>query len=102
MNLVETSTSTTEWASKRAGNSTACSSIPDELRAAQTGFDLWEQHQRLLLEITQLYFEHRRCALESMSTPNDALAELERALLRREIEGKLLALTGIEWPSAPP
>ena len=71
----------------------------DELRAVRTGLDVLDWRQRLLLDVTQLYFERLRLLLESelisAASPQDAIDRLARLL---EIEAILTGLTGLSFP----
>ena len=71
---------------------------PDELRVTRTALDLADWRERVLIEITQLYFERQRILLEARLAPASELEDaLDRALRLREIEGVLAGLTGLEF-----
>lgn len=71
---------------------------PDELRATRTAIDLADWRQRVLVEVTQLYFERQRLLLEDRLAPATELeTAIDRALRIREIEGLLAGLTGLEF-----
>jgi hypothetical protein len=73
---------------------------PDELRVTRTALDLADWRQRVLIEVTQLYFERQRLLLEERLDPATDLAlALDRAMRLREIEGLLAGLTGLEFQS---
>lgn len=80
---------------------------PDELRAARALIDLAELRERILVEVTRLYFERQRLLLESQLAPPQTLEDALSAALRvREIEGLLEGLSGLsitpEGPHASP
>ena len=90
---------------------------PDELRAARASLDVADVRERVLLEVTRLYFERERLRVEGvLATPSDdPVDDLTRALdleLRlREVEGLLTGMTGLEFdptsaapagPASPP
>jgi hypothetical protein len=69
---------------------------PDELRAARATLDLVDWRERVLLDVTRLYFERMRLLLErELSPPTDLAAAIEREVRVREIEGILAGITGI-------
>ena len=73
---------------------------PDELRAARAALDLAEVRERVLVEVTQLYFERLRILVErELAPPTDLDAAIEAALRVREIEGLLAGLCGLEFDS---
>lgn len=75
---------------------------PDELRVTRTALDLADWRQRVLIEVTQLYFERQRLLLEAQLAPAvDLETALDRALRLREIEGLLTGLTGLALAPAP-
>jgi hypothetical protein len=79
---------------------------PDELRAARAGLDLLDWRERVLLDVTRLYFERLRLLLErELGLASDPAGRVALEIRVREIEGVLSGLTGIAapWPtrSAP-
>lgn len=71
---------------------------PDELRAARTVLDIADFRERLLVEVTQLYFERERILLErELSPPADLDEAIDLALRLREVEGLLAGLTGLDF-----
>lgn len=71
---------------------------PDELRTTRSAIDLADWRQRLLTDVTQLYFERQRILLDDQLAPaTDVETALDRALRLREIEGLLAAMTGLEF-----
>lgn len=71
---------------------------PDELRVTRTTLDLADWRQRVLIEVTQLYFERQRLLLEDRLAPaGDLETALDRAMRLREVEGVLGGLTGLEF-----
>jgi hypothetical protein len=77
---------------------------PDELRAARAVLDVADFRERLLVEITQLYFERERILLErELAPPMDLEAAIDLSLRLREVEGLLAGLTGLDFsPEAAP
>ncbi|MFV8756708.1 hypothetical protein ACNOYE_39695 [Nannocystaceae bacterium ST9] len=74
---------------------------PDELRVTRSALDLADWRQRVLFEVTQLYFERQRLLLEERLAPAaDLETAIDRAIRLREVEGSLAGLTGLEF--APP
>lgn len=74
---------------------------PDELRAARAVLDVAEFRERLLVEITQLYFERERILLErELAPPTDLATAIDLDVRLREVEGLLAGLTGLDF--APP
>ncbi|MEE9382152.1 MAG: hypothetical protein V3V08_01895 [Nannocystaceae bacterium] len=71
----------------------------DELRAARAAADHHEWRQRLLVEVTQLYYERKRLLL-AMRLVADASTQdaIERRVRLLEVEALLAALTGLPWP----
>lgn len=76
---------------------------PDELRAARALIDLAELRERLLVEVTRLYFERQRLLLEARLEPPQTIEDALSAALRvREIEGLLEGLSGLSLgPEGP-
>jgi hypothetical protein len=71
---------------------------PDELRAARAAIDLADLRERVLVEITALYFERQRLLVERELAPAaDFDTALAAALRLREVEGLLTGLTGLEF-----
>lgn len=71
---------------------------PDELRVTRTALDMADWRQRVLIEVTQLYFERQRLLLEDRLAPaSDLETALDRAIRLREVEGLLAGLTGLEF-----
>lgn len=77
---------------------------PDELRAARAVLDVADVRERLLIEITRLYFERERLLLErELAPPADLEAAIESSIRLREVEGLLAGLTGLDFsPPATP
>ncbi|HVI03642.1 MAG TPA: hypothetical protein VM869_33345 [Enhygromyxa sp.] len=74
---------------------------PDELRAARAVLDVAEFRERLLVEVTQLYFERERILLErELAPPTDIATAIDLNVRLREVEGLLAGLTGLDF--APP
>jgi hypothetical protein len=70
---------------------------PDELRTTRSVIDLADWRQRVLIEVTQLYFERQRLLLDDQLAPaTDVETALDRALRLREVEGLLAAMTGLD------
>jgi hypothetical protein len=75
---------------------------PDELRAARAVLDVADSRERLLVQITRLYFERQRILLERELEPPTTLDEAIDINLRlRELEGLLSGLTGLDFASTP-
>jgi hypothetical protein len=76
---------------------------PDELKAARAALDLADLRERVLVEVTSLYFERLRLLVErELTPPADLDAAIVSAVRVREIEGLLAGLTGLSFdPSAP-
>lgn len=75
---------------------------PDELRAARAVLDVADFRERLLVEITQLYFERERILLErELAPPTDLEAAIDMSLRLREVEGLLAGLTGLDFSPQP-
>lgn len=71
---------------------------PEELRAARAVLDVADFRERLLVEITQLYFERERILLErELAPPTDLEAAIAIHVRLREIEGLLTGLTGLDF-----
>jgi hypothetical protein len=71
---------------------------PDELRAARASIDVADLRERVLVEITSLYFERQRLLVErELAPPADFDTALAAALRLREVEGLLTGLTGLEF-----
>jgi hypothetical protein len=79
---------------------------PDELKATRAALDLADFRERLLVEVTSLYFERQRLLVErELAPPADLEAAIAAALRLREVEGLLAGLSGLEFttpPSPPP
>ena len=76
---------------------------PDELRAARAALDVADFRERLLVEVTRLYFERERLLLErELAPPPDLESGIAASLRLREVEGLLEGLTGLDFSSAPP
>jgi hypothetical protein len=79
----------------------------DELRAARASLDLAELRERLLVRVTQLYFERQQLLLEIASLPaRDGHEAIGRHVRLAEVEALLTGLTGLRLPrsvqTAPP
>jgi len=71
---------------------------PDELRAARAVLDLADFRERLLVEVTQLYFERERILLErELAPPTDLETAIALNVRLREVEGLLAGLTGLDF-----
>jgi hypothetical protein len=71
---------------------------PDELRAARAMLDLADVRERLLVEVTQLYFERERILLErELAPPVDLESAIALQVRLRELEGLLAGLTGLDF-----
>ncbi|MBK9757340.1 MAG: hypothetical protein IPO88_28340 [Nannocystis sp.] len=76
---------------------------PDELRAARASLDLAELRERLLVRVTQLYFERQQLLLEIASLPaRDGHEAIGRHVRLAEVEAVLTGLTGLRLPRAAP
>lgn len=74
---------------------------PDELRAARAVLDVADFRERVLVEITKLYFERQRILLErELAPPVDLEAAIAMHVRLRELEGLLAGLTGLDF--SPP
>lgn len=72
---------------------------PDELRAARAALDLADVRERLLLRVTQLYFERHQLLLEIASLPaRDGREAIARQVRLLEVEAVLVGLTGLRFP----
>jgi len=73
----------------------------DELRAARAMMDVAELRERVLVEVTRLYYERQRLLLErALAPPTDRAQALDIAVRVAEIEGLLAGLTGVEFSPA--
>jgi hypothetical protein len=73
---------------------------PDELRAARAAIDVADLRERVLVEVTALYFERQRLLLErELAPPADLDTAIATAIRLREVEGLLAGLTGLEFAS---
>jgi hypothetical protein len=73
---------------------------PEELRAARATLDVADFRERLLVEVTRLYFERERLLIEralasERGDPVELADALDLELHLREIEGVLTGLTGL-------
>ncbi len=76
---------------------------PDELRAARAMLDLAELRERLLVRVTQLYFERQQLLLEIACLPaRDGHEAIGRHMRLGEVEAVLTGLTGLRLPRAQP
>jgi len=72
---------------------------PDELRAARAALDLADVRERLLVRVTQLYFERHQLLLEIASLPaRDGREAIARQVRLLEVEAILVGLTGLRFP----
>jgi hypothetical protein len=70
----------------------------DELRAARAALDLADMRERLLVRVTQLYFERAQLLLEIASLPaRDGHEAIGRHVRLAEIEAVLAGLTGLSF-----
>jgi hypothetical protein len=70
----------------------------DELRAARAALDLADTRERLLVRVTQLYFERQQLLLEIASLPaRDGHEAIGRHVRLAEIEAVLAGLTGLSF-----
>ncbi len=75
----------------------------DELRAARAMLDLAELRERLLVRVTQLYFERQQLLLEIASLPaRDGHEAIGRHVRLSEVEAVLTGLTGLRLPRRSP
>ena len=71
---------------------------PDELRAARAALDLADVRERLLVRVTQLYFERQQLLLEIASLPaRDGIEAIGRHVRLAEVEAVLTGLTGLRF-----
>lgn len=71
---------------------------PDELRAARAALDLADVRERLLVRVTQLYFERHQLLLEIASLPaRDGHEALGRHVRLAEVEAVLTGMTGLRF-----
>jgi len=71
---------------------------PDELRAARAGLDLAAERERVLVAVTQLYFERQQLLLEIALLPaHDGAQAIRRRVRIAEIEAVLVGLTGLRF-----
>ncbi len=70
----------------------------DELRAARAALDLADVRERLLVRVTQLYFERQQLLLEIASLPaRDGHEAIGRHVRLAEVEAVLAGLTGLSF-----
>jgi hypothetical protein len=70
----------------------------DELRAARAALDLADTRERLLVRVTQLYFERAQLLLEIASLPaRDGHEAIGRHVRLAEVEAVLTGLTGLSF-----
>lgn len=71
---------------------------PDELRAARAALDAAAERERVLVLVTQLYFERQRLLLEIALLPaRDGHEAIGRRVRAGEIEAVLIGLTGLRF-----
>ncbi len=71
----------------------------DELRAARAALDLADVRERLLVRVTQLYFERQQLLLEIATLPaRDGHEAIGRYVRLAEVEAVLTGLTGLALP----
>lgn len=71
---------------------------PDELRAARAAMDAAAERERLLVAVTQLYFERQQLLLEIALLPaRDGQEAIGRRVRVAELEAVLAALTGLRF-----
>ena len=71
----------------------------DELRAARAALDLADVRERLLVRVTQLYFERQQLLLEIATLPaRDGHEAVGRHVRLAEVEAVLTGLTGLALP----
>ncbi len=77
----------------------------NELRAARAAIDVERERERLLVLVTQLYFERLQLLLEdrlagppATASEQSAVESLQRRVRVAEIEAVLYAMTGLEFP----
>ena len=74
----------------------------DELRAARAALDLSDVRERLLVRVTQLYFERQQLLLEIATLPaRDGHEAIGRHMRLAEVEAVLVGLTGLALPRRP-
>ncbi|WP_052559344.1 hypothetical protein [Enhygromyxa salina] len=75
---------------------------PDELRAARAALDLADFRERVLVQVTQLYYERQRLLVErEIAPPSDLQAAIAASVRLREVEGLLAGLTGLDFGPTP-
>lgn len=75
----------------------------DELRAARAALDLADVRERLLVRVTQLYFERQQLLLEIASLPpRDGHEAIGRHVRLAEVEAVLAGLTGLRFVRPEP
>ena len=75
----------------------------DELRAARAALDLADVRERLLVRVTQLYFERQQLLLEIASlAPRDGHEAIGRHVRLAEVEAVLAGLTGLRFVRPEP
>lgn len=71
---------------------------PDELRAARAALDAAAERERVLVAVTQLYFERQQLLLEIALLPaRDGREAIARRVRVAEIEAVLVGLTGLRF-----
>lgn len=71
---------------------------PDELRAARAALDAAAERERVLVAVTQLYFERQQLLLEIALLPaRDGQEAIGRRVRAAEIEAVLTGLTGLRF-----
>lgn len=71
---------------------------PDELRAARAALDAAAERERVLVAVTQLYFERQQLLLEIALLPaRDGQEAIRRRVRVAEIEAVLVGLTGLRF-----
>jgi len=75
---------------------------PDELRVVRAELDLIDWQKEQLIEVTRLYFERLRLVVSlhlagSDSFNSTSVQAFESKLRILEIQGMLMALTGLDW-----
>lgn len=71
---------------------------PDELRAARAALDAAAERERVLVAVTQLYFERQQLLLEIALLPaRDGQEAIGRRVRVAEIEAVLAGLTGLRF-----
>lgn len=71
---------------------------PDELRAARAALDAAAERERVLVLVTQLYFERQQLLLEIALLPaRDGHEAIGRRVRAAEIEAVLVGLTGLRF-----